>query len=104
MRYCAHCGKEVGDEAVVCIHCGCAIYNVHPNAPISEKEDKADVALVVLCVLFPLVGLILWAIKHDESPRAAATYGKAALITVCVEIGLIILLYAVLMAFIAALI
>lgn len=91
MKFCSKCGKEIADEAVVCIHCGCAIYNVHPNAPSNEKEDKADAALVVLCVLFPLVGLILWAIKHDESPHAAATYGKAALITVCAVIGWLIM-------------
>lgn len=24
MRYCAHCGKEIADEAVICLNCGCA--------------------------------------------------------------------------------
>ena len=27
MAYCAHCGKEVDDNAVVCIHCGCRTTN-----------------------------------------------------------------------------
>lgn len=25
MKYCTHCGKEIKDEAVVCLSCGCAI-------------------------------------------------------------------------------
>ena len=25
MKYCTHCGKELLDEAVICIHCGCAV-------------------------------------------------------------------------------
>lgn len=23
--FCSHCGSEVNDEAVVCVHCGCAV-------------------------------------------------------------------------------
>lgn len=25
MKYCAHCGKEMLDEAVLCVNCGCAV-------------------------------------------------------------------------------
>lgn len=25
MKYCSHCGKEIADEAVVCVGCGCAV-------------------------------------------------------------------------------
>ncbi len=31
MKYCRHCGKEIADEAVLCIHCGCEI---KPSASI----------------------------------------------------------------------
>lgn len=34
--FCAHCGSEVRDEAVVCIHCGCAIIKPRPVA-IDER-------------------------------------------------------------------
>lgn len=104
MKYCSHCGKEVNDEAVVCIHCGCAVQIAHPQPSMDYREDKADAALVVLCVLFPIVGLILWAVKHEDSPKAAVTYGKAALITIGIEIGLIILFYAAVATFIAAIV
>ena len=25
MKYCTHCGKELLDEAVICVGCGCAV-------------------------------------------------------------------------------
>jgi TM2 domain-containing membrane protein YozV len=36
MKYCAHCGAELMDEAVVCVKCGCAIENIIEGA--SEKD------------------------------------------------------------------
>ena len=27
MKYCTHCGKELLDEAVICIGCGCVVEN-----------------------------------------------------------------------------
>ena len=27
MKYCRECGKEINENAVVCVHCGCAIEN-----------------------------------------------------------------------------
>ena len=25
MKFCSHCGKEIMDEAVICVHCGCYV-------------------------------------------------------------------------------
>ena len=25
MKYCTHCGKELLDEAVICVGCGCSV-------------------------------------------------------------------------------
>ena len=38
MKYCSKCGKEVSDEADVCLNCGCSL-NSKPNvsAPLSEN-------------------------------------------------------------------
>ena len=32
--FCRHCGKEINDEAVICVHCGCA---VTPRAKPAEN-------------------------------------------------------------------
>ncbi len=38
MKYCSHCGKEIADEAVVCIGCGCAV----PNTQINTTSSATD--------------------------------------------------------------
>lgn len=33
--FCSKCGKEINDEAVVCVHCGCATQNYR-----DDKQSK----------------------------------------------------------------
>ncbi len=47
--FCAKCGKEINDEAVICVHCGCA---VQQNASTSEEKSW----LVTLLLVFFLGG------------------------------------------------
>ena len=86
MKFCPNCGKEVSEAAVICIHCGAEL-----NAA-NAKEDKANTGIVVLSVIFPLVGLIIAAIKRKETPNASKTYATAAIIAwvVSFAIGFII--------------
>ena len=39
MKYCIHCGKELLDEAVVCVGCGCAVGG--QNVP-NENNQTVD--------------------------------------------------------------
>ena len=43
--FCANCGKEVNDKAVVCTHCGCAI-----NGNNAVTGDKSFLAALLLCI------------------------------------------------------
>lgn len=36
MKYCSKCGKELMDEAVICVNCGCA---VAPNATTGSRHS-----------------------------------------------------------------
>jgi len=83
--FCKHCGKEIDDLAVICIHCGNAV-NSAPVAP--QKEDKISVGLVILAVLFPIFGFIYWPVKHSDAPRRARACGIAAIISFVVSIVL----------------
>ncbi len=49
--FCSKCGKEVNDEAVVCIHCGCAITNNN------RKEGKSWLVTLLLCLCFGYWGV-----------------------------------------------
>lgn len=59
--YCNKCGKEINDEAVVCIHCGCAVNNGSArNNPLAPAEEDKVSAIIVICtILIPLIGIIL---------------------------------------------
>ncbi len=37
MRYCRYCGKEIADEAIICIHCGCKAEKSYSPAPVTEN-------------------------------------------------------------------
>lgn len=85
VKYCTNCGKEIDDDAVMCLNCCYVVPS--SNTPVQEaiqepvfEEVKASTGLVVLSILFPIVGLILSIIKWKETPKAAKTYLTAALI------------------------
>lgn len=56
--FCKKCGKEIMDEAVVCIHCGCAVDNEQVKK-LNEPEDSVNVGIIVGTVLIPLIGIIM---------------------------------------------
>ncbi len=38
--FCNKCGKEVNNEAVVCVHCGCSIEDSTTNIKSNKKNNK----------------------------------------------------------------
>ena len=40
MKYCSKCGKELLDEAVICVGCGCAVEIMHSNQKTKNVPDK----------------------------------------------------------------
>ena len=55
MKYCANCGKEIDDNADVCIGCGCSVKNINKNnretvfCTHCGKEISANAAVCVNC-------------------------------------------------------
>lgn len=45
--FCSKCGKEVNDEAVICIHCGCAINNDVAKNNTSDAHEW--IVTMLLC-------------------------------------------------------
>ena len=74
MKYCSKCGKQILDEAVICVHCGCAVNNAFSNRNSEkEKEEEYEDALnrlenklhttntwwtVIYCIQFAIAALI----------------------------------------------
>lgn len=51
MRFCAHCGAEMLDEAAVCVHCGC---ETNERSAAKKKDDT----MKMLVKIFLIIGCI----------------------------------------------
>ena len=93
MRYCSKCGKEIHEEAVVCVHCGCAVAENTPKYPWEKPmTDGVNPGLCILSALFPLFGIIFWALMYSKTPKKARACGISAIISGVVMILIYILL------------
>ncbi len=86
--FCKYCGKEIDDRAVVCPNCGRATdnynnsVNVNVNNTIEQKINPGDASsfgFAFLSFLFPLLGIILYAVWHLEFPKKASSCLKGAI-------------------------
>ena len=84
IMFCKKCGKDVNDEAVICIGCGCSL--IEEKTLPSQSNEGAGCFLSGLSFLFPLLGLILYFVWKDSKPQASKDAGKAALWGVAIGI------------------
>lgn len=61
--YCGKCGKEIDDEAIVCVHCGCAT----SNHQINSQTNKSMLCAVVLWFLLGGIGAHRFYLGHNVS-------------------------------------
>lgn len=90
--YCRNCGKEIDDNAYICIHCGVKVQEEKSTKEINEAADNGSkVGWGFLCWFFPIVGLILYCIWKTERPKTALVCGNCALASIIVGVILSIL-------------
>lgn len=58
MKFCAHCGNQLLDEAILCPKCGCATIHQKNTSVISEKSTLSLFALI-FSMLVPIIGFVL---------------------------------------------
>lgn len=73
--YCRNCGKEIDDNADVCIYCG-------RSQKDNRIEDNGGCGWTLLGLCIPLVGFILYLVWRDEKPKTARAVGLGALINI----------------------
>ena len=63
--YCKNCGAEISKESYVCPKCGVKVKE--------EKniEDKPNIGLNIVSLLFPIIGIILYFVWRKETPNKA---------------------------------
>ena len=98
MKFCSKCGKEIMDEAVICIHCGCSTTN---NNVTRDVTDAPNTGFAVLGFFVPMVGLILYILNKETAPLKAKSAGKGALsgfITSTILSIILSIIYVIIMA------
>lgn len=80
---CNECGKEISENAVSCPNCGAK--NINNN-------EVASAGLEVICFLFPIVGIIIFAMNISTRPKYAKNCLYASLLPIIfiLVIGLLI--------------
>ena len=84
MKFCQKCGKELNDNAVVCVHCGCSTADTGKNG--TAVLDAPSFGYGFLGFVIPLVGLVLFLCWKDKTPLRAKSAGIGALISVIIAV------------------
>ena len=92
MKYCTHCGKELMDEAVVCMNCGCAVNGANSIKGAIAGDDVPNGGLNILSFFIPLAGLIMFCTMQGRTPRKAKQIGIFALVGFVINIVLLVIL------------
>lgn len=53
MKFCRNCGSEIDDEAVVCVHCGCAT-----ETQAQPVKNETSSTLKLIAKIFMVLGCI----------------------------------------------
>ncbi len=78
---CNNCGVEIPYGSRICPTCG-APQTQQPTTGYEQSYGQhvsmkdAGTGLKVLSFLFPIIGIILWAVKRTNAPVAAKSYLK----------------------------
>lgn len=97
--YCKYCGKEVKDEAVVCISCGCSIEK-ETKQPVNAENNESKTGLGVLfALILGLIGLLIGLIMYPDNTVARKTFIKGWAITFGVSTAAIVLFYVFIFVF-----
>ena len=86
--FCKNCGKEINNNAAVCIYCGVST---------EEKKvvDNGGFGWGVLGCCIPLVGLILFLVWKDTKPNSAKAAGIGALVSVGLSVLFYVLMFLI---------
>lgn len=91
MAYCSNCGREINDNAPVCVNCGAAQNQTNPTytqntQPQQTPVDNGGFLWGLLGCCIPIVGLVLFLVWKDTKPKTAKAAGIGALVSVAIAV------------------
>ena len=89
MAFCKNCGKEIDDNAVVCVNCGSS------QQQIPQAVDNGGFGWGLLGCCIPIVGLVLFLVWRDTKPKTSKAAGIGALVFVVGSIVFYIIYFVI---------
>lgn len=89
MAFCKNCGKEIDDNAVVCVNCGSS------QQQIPQVVDNGGFGWGLLGCCIPIVGLVLFLVWRDTKPKTSKAAGIGALVSVVGSIVFYIIYFVI---------
>jgi len=78
MKYCTKCGKEINEDAEICINCGCRIENNSnkANSPVGQLATNRSLAKFILLSLitFGIYGIVVMSSVSTDINAIASRY------------------------------
>ena len=87
-KFCTKCGKEINEDAVICVHCGSSIDPTATNPNDSNSKSWWWLGFLTSLFCTPIIGLILWLVWKDEAPLKARNVGLGTLWSLVAGFGI----------------
>ncbi|MBQ9760742.1 MAG: hypothetical protein IJW16_05280 [Clostridia bacterium] len=80
MKYCQQCGRELIDDAAICIGCGSTI-----GALKKALDNRINIGFCILSFFMPLFGIVYWAVVSGWAPKRARACGITAIVSIVIS-------------------
>ena len=93
--YCKYCGKEINDDAEICIHCGRSTgkHNAQNNTPRNTTGEEKTGVGVLLGLFLGIIGLIIGLLLYPANSIERSTFIKGWVGAFIVEIIIVVIIY-----------
>lgn len=89
MKYCTNCGKEVHDNAVVCVHCGCRLNPNQAMSAIRLNTNRSLIKYILLSLItFGIYGLVVMSSISEDINTIASRYDNKKTMHYCLIVFL----------------
>ena len=88
MKYCAHCGKEIIEDAVICTNCGCLVHPVKTHTQPKQVGKMAMTGFILSMIGVAVSAIVIFILT------AANNSDRVTTVNVIVPILIIFLIVA----------
>lgn len=92
--FCKYCGKEINDDAEICVHCGRSTGRQNSQKSYEVDEPKTGIGILLGLVL-GIIGLVIGLLLYPSNTVRRSTFIKGWVGAFVIKIIVVIILYIV---------